>query len=62
MSEPLAVRRISKGHSYVAIIDAGSSGTRLYVYRYATDNDDKTITPLELTLAGVFSSTRIGML
>jgi hypothetical protein len=59
---PGPVRRISKGHDYVAIIDAGSSGTRTYVYRYATDNNDKTITPLELTLVADFSSIRTGML
>ena len=42
--------KISKGHRYVTILDAGSSGTRIYVYRYATDDDGKTIIPLELTL------------
>ena len=42
--------KISKGHRYVTILDAGSSGTRIYVYRYATDDSGRTIIPLELTL------------
>ena len=42
--------KISKGHRYVTILDAGSSGTRIYVYRYATDDSGRTIIPLELNL------------
>lgn len=42
--------KISKGHRYVTILDAGSSSTRIYIYRYATDDAGRTITPLELTL------------
>ena len=36
-------------HKYVTILDAGSTGTRIYVYRYET-RGERTIIPLELTL------------
>jgi GDA1/CD39 (nucleoside phosphatase) family len=53
---------ISLGHKYVTIIDAGSSGTRAYVYRYATNDDGHAILPLELTLVKSFKSARTRML
>ena len=53
---------ISKGHKYVAILDAGSSGTRIYVYRYATSDDGRAIIPLELTLVRGLKSESTRML
>lgn len=46
----LVTHKVSQGHKYVTILDAGSSGTRIYIYRYATDDEGDTIIPLELTL------------
>ena len=47
---PKLPHTISNGHKYVTVLDAGSSGTRIYVYRYAVDDEGTTIIPLELTI------------
>jgi GDA1/CD39 (nucleoside phosphatase) family len=50
---------ITPGHKYVTILDAGSSGTRTYIYRYATDNGGNALLPLELTLVKDFKSSML---